>query len=66
MHLFYHPELTESIITVTPEESRHISVLRLKPGDSLYITDGKGLLCKAMVADSDSKAIQLQILLHIL
>jgi 16S rRNA (uracil1498-N3)-methyltransferase len=62
MHLFFHPDLINDIVTVTPDESRHISVLRLKPGESLYVTDGKGLLCKALIADSNSKAFQLQIM----
>jgi len=62
MQLFYHPDLSESLITVSPEESRHISVLRLKPGESLYLTDGKGLMCKALIADSSSKACQLQVM----
>lgn len=62
MHLFYHPELGNELITVTNEESRHIAVLRLKPGDHLFITNGRGLLCKALVTDSNSKACQLQIM----
>jgi 16S rRNA (uracil1498-N3)-methyltransferase len=62
MQLFYHPDLSESLITVSPEESRHISVLRLKPGESIYLTNGEGLLCKAIIADSSSKACQLQIM----
>lgn len=62
MQLFFHPDLSESFITLTPEESRHVSVLRLKPGENLYVTDGKGLLCKAMISDSNSRALQLHIL----
>lgn len=62
MHLFYHHNLTENLITFNPEESRHISVLRLKPGDTLHVTDGKGLLCKALVSDSNIKAWQVQIM----
>jgi len=62
MHLFYHPDLSGDLVTVTPEESRHISVLRLKPGESIYLTDGNGLLCKALIADSSTRACQLQIM----
>jgi 16S rRNA (uracil1498-N3)-methyltransferase len=62
MHLFYHPELHNELVTVSQEESRHIGVLRLKPGESLFVTDGNGLLCKALVADSNSKSFQLQIM----
>ncbi len=62
MQVFYHPNLDQELVTVTPEESRHISVLRIKPGDSLFITDGMGVMCKAIVADSSSKAVQLQIM----
>jgi 16S rRNA (uracil1498-N3)-methyltransferase len=62
MQVFYHPNLDNELITVTPEESRHISVLRIKPGDSLFITNGLGLMCKAIVADSSAKAVQIQIM----
>ncbi len=62
MHLFYHPGPIQELLNFSTEESRHISVLRLKPGDYLHVTDGRGLLCKAMVTDSSSQACQVQIL----
>lgn len=43
MHLFYQP--LASVFALDEEESRHLTkVLRLRTGDSIHVTDGKGLL----------------------
>ncbi len=52
MQLFYSPTLTatSSTFTFSREESKHIAkVLRKKEGDILHITNGKGLLCSAII-----------------
>ena len=53
MQLFYAPDLTPPLHTLTEEESKHcIRVLRLGRGDTLHITDGRGnLFCCEIVAD---------------
>ncbi len=43
MQLFYAPDLTLPLYTLGEEESKHcIRVLRLKRGDTLHLTDGRG------------------------
>ena len=54
MQLFYAPQITLPEYTLTEEESRHaIKVLRLRVGDTLHITDGRGNmhLCE-VISDS--------------
>ncbi|HNS17293.1 MAG TPA: 16S rRNA (uracil(1498)-N(3))-methyltransferase [Bacteroidales bacterium] len=55
MHLFYTPDIRSGdSYTLSEEESKHCSrVLRLKKGDTVYLTDGKGMLFESVV-DSDS------------
>lgn len=59
MHLFYLPDITTEIQLLPPEESAHcIKVLRLKKGDKIHLTDGKGNLFKAeIVIDHPKKCI---------
>ena len=55
MHLFYHPQITTNTFTLSEEESAHaIRVLRLKTGDTVRVTDGRGTeaLCKIVHADT--------------
>ena len=47
MRLFYNKDLSQddSRLIIDREESRHIvKVLRKKVGDTIYITNGKGIL----------------------
>ena len=55
MHLFYTPDIgPDDQYTLSEEESRHCSrVLRLKKGDPVFLTDGKGTLFETVV-DSDT------------
>lgn len=58
MQLFYQPELNSSATSVTfdKNESRHlIKSLRKKIGDSIAITNGKGLLFDALLTDDNEK-----------
>ncbi|CAM1345717.1 16S rRNA (uracil(1498)-N(3))-methyltransferase [Tenacibaculum amylolyticum] len=61
MQLFYNEHLNEETkeILFNKEESRHIvKVLRKKQGDTLYITNGKGLLLTAeIIIESDKKCV---------
>jgi 16S rRNA (uracil1498-N3)-methyltransferase len=55
MQLFYAPDITPPLYTLSEEESKHcIKVLRLGLGDKLHITDGRGNLfeCRVSVADA--------------
>lgn len=50
MQLFYHPELeTNSLISFSDEESRHIAVLRYNVGDILEVINGKGVLAHVVI-----------------
>lgn len=51
MHLFYTPDMTEAeLYRLGPEESRHaVGVLRLRTGERVWLTDGRGLWCGAEV-----------------
>jgi len=63
MHLFYVTEQIDGLLRFSEEESRHcVKVLRLKIGDDLYLTDGKGNLYKGRVRDNNIKACQISVL----
>lgn len=54
MALFYQPDLNDPHLTL--EESRHaVKVLRMRSGDTLELTDGKGSLCKATLTTLDER-----------
>ena len=63
MLLFYQPDITEPLHTLDKEESGHcIRVLRMKQGDKLHLTDGKGMVCEARIADGNPKSCVVEIL----
>lgn len=58
MQLFYAPDIDfdSDCYTLSEEESRHcVRVLRLRVGDSLYVTDGEGTLCRAEIVKISPK-----------
>ena len=62
MQLFYSPDITPPLYTLSEEESGHcVRVLRLKEGDSLHITDGRGTLYHAVVGDPHPKRCTIRI-----
>jgi 16S rRNA (uracil1498-N3)-methyltransferase len=55
LNLFYQPEIPNGVFTLSPDESKHvIKVLRLKEGDRIDITDGKGVFYEAQITHPDS------------
>lgn len=61
---FYESLLTESskFFTLSEETHKHaIQVLRMKAGDALHLTNGKGLLCRANITNADKKQSIVQI-----
>lgn len=61
MHLFYTPDLDPEFFSLSEEETRHITkVLRLQEGDHIFLTDGLGNLCEAMILDAQSKKCLVQ------
>ena len=62
MHLFYTPDLKNETYRLSEEESKHcVRVLRLTEGDTLYLVDGKGLFCEAIITTAHPKACELRI-----
>lgn len=56
MQLFYAPEITLPRYTLSEEESKHCArVLRMRPGDELHITDGRGNMYRCKVVDDNAK-----------
>lgn len=62
MHLFYTPELLGEYYTLNEQESKHcIKVLRLKAGDHIQLSDGKGNLCKAELISNNTRRCEVRI-----
>ncbi len=62
MHVFYQPDILSEEITLSEEESKHcVRVLRLANGDSVYLTNGKGLKARATIAEAHPKKCVLHI-----
>ena len=63
MHLFYIPDISTGLQLLPPEESMHcIKVLRLKKGDTIYLTDGAGGLYKTAIIDDHPKKCTLKVI----
>ena len=63
MNLFYIAETITGLLTFSEQESRHcVKSLRLKVGDELFLTDGKGNLYKGKIQDNNIKACQIEVL----
>ena len=62
MQLFYAPEISLPRHTLSEEESKHcVRVLRMKPGDELHLTDGRGTLHRCKVVDDNVKRCTVEI-----
>lgn len=62
MQLFYNPYFTLSAPFLPEEEARHcIKVMRLGPGDTIQVTDGRGNLFTAQIASTDIKKCRLTV-----
>jgi len=63
MNLFYAAEINPPVFQLEAEESKHIiKVLRMKVGDNIFFTDGRGLLYHCRIADDNSKACIIEIM----
>lgn len=62
MLLFYAPDITTPLYTLDEVESGHcVRVLRLREGDRLHITDGRGTLYEAEVVEPHHKHCSVRI-----
>ena len=61
-NLFYQPGLAEGVRFLEAEESRHlVRVLRMKAGDEVTITDGKGYFYFSLISEADPKKCRFEI-----
>jgi 16S rRNA (uracil1498-N3)-methyltransferase len=62
MQLFYTPDIKADNYCLNEEETYHCTrVLRLKAGDTINLTDGKGNLVAAILQNTDKKGAMLKI-----
>lgn len=63
MNLFYAPHIAPPVFQLSPEESKHVvKVLRMKTGDRIFFTDGKGFLYRCRIADALPKGTLIEVL----
>jgi 16S rRNA (uracil1498-N3)-methyltransferase len=63
MQLFYAPDLVGDHYTLEEQESKHvIKVLRMRSGDTIMLTDGRGKLCTAELTGEDPRRCELRII----
>ena len=61
--LFFYENLTEPDIILDEETSRHIiSVLRMKTGEKILLTDGKGTLAEAKITSDNKKKCAVELI----
>lgn len=62
MQLFYAPDITFPLYTLSGEESVHcLKALRLGRGDELHLTDGRGNLYTAVIEEPDLRGCTVRI-----
>ena len=63
MNLFYAPDIIPPVFQLNAEESKHIiKVLRMKRGDDIHFTDGKGHLFYCKIIQDNPKGCQVEII----
>ena len=62
MRLFLSDDCTGTYATLTPDESKHCTrVLRMGVGDEVWVTSGDGTMCRALIANPDPTACEVEI-----
>lgn len=62
MHLFYTPDIAERNELPSEEAAHAVRVLRLQPGDTISLTDGKGNFYEAEISTANQKRCLVNIL----
>ncbi len=63
MNLFYAPEINGQFYSLAEEESKHIiRVLRMKTGDTVFFTNGKGMFFDCRISDANPKSCEVEII----
>jgi 16S rRNA (uracil1498-N3)-methyltransferase len=61
LNLFYTPDINDGLYSLSEDESRHCKmVLRLREGDIIHLTDGKGTLFEARIIDARSRQVAVE------
>lgn len=59
---FYHPDFSQSVLTLSAEESEHcVRALRHRAGDQVLLTDGKGHVATAVIMADNPKACMVEL-----
>jgi len=62
-NLFYAPDIVLPVFQLSAEESKHIvKVLRMKNGDDILFTDGKGMLYHCRIAEANPKSSLVEVI----
>lgn len=62
-NLFYASDIVPPVFQLSAEESKHIvKVLRMKTGDNILFTNGKGLLYQCRIAEANPKRVLVEVL----
>jgi len=62
MHLFYAPDTSGEFVSLPPEEARHaVQSLRLVTGETVHLTNGKGMQYVARIHETSKKGCLLRI-----
>ena len=63
MQLFFQENISPPLITLEPDESKHLCrVLRKKQGEHVYVTNGQGSLFECIILEANPKKTSLKIL----
>lgn len=62
MQFFYHPDFSNPVFELSPEEAKHcVKALRKKAGEQIFITNGLGQLATAQLIDDNLNHCAVQI-----
>ena len=62
MQLFFSDNIESDICNLTEDESKHcVKVLRMKEGDILSLTDGRGTMCQCRIIDANPRCCTVSI-----
>jgi len=62
MEYYYHPDLFADYIKLSMDESGHLKVLHRKKGDAVFLSDGKGIVAKAIVVNIEKEGVLLSVI----
>lgn len=63
MNLFYAPEIAPPVFQLNAEESKHIiRVLKMKKGDDIRFTNGKGMMYFCKILSNNPKGCEVEVL----